>query len=186
MDSDGNGHISHAEGVVVANALGCRAETFWTLLSKYDADGDDKISRSEFAAALRGRVLTAFFPGQGEMSLQVELMQAIECLGVGGGSGGGGGGGSKRSCPTCGHSWLDKYGKLECPKCLSPLGGGGTTKRAPGEASTHKASASSAMESASGECPKGGQHTWKFGKCSKCGRGEGADAKAPAGECAKG
>ena len=92
---------------------------------------------------------------------------------------------ARKSCPSCGHSWLDKYGKDECPKCLSPLGGGGG-KRAPGEASTHKASAGSAMESSSGDCTKGGPHTWKFGKCSKCGLGEGAAAAKPVGECPKG
>lgn len=70
----------------------------------------------------------------------------------------------RRSCPTCGHQWLDKYGKDECPKCLSPLAPSSGAKRAPGESSTYKQSASSAMESESGVCPKGGSHTFKFGK----------------------
>ena len=87
----------------------------------------------------------------------------------------------------------------ECPKCLKPLRKGAEAgrkemnfghdygdKRAPGEASTHKASAGSAMESSSGDCTKGGHHTWKFGKCSKCGLGEGAAAAKPVGECPKG
>lgn len=100
----------------------------------------------------------------------------------------------RKTCPTCAHSWLDKYGKPECPKCLAPLGAGaGVAKRAPGEASTFKASAGSAMESASGDCPKGGQHTWKYGKCNKCGLnegyGKGAAAprtKVPGGACTDG
>ena len=94
----------------------------------------------------------------------------------------------RKTCPTCAHSWLDKYGKKECPKCLKPLPEGkATPKRAPGEASTYKQSASSAMESSSGECPKGGPCTWKFGKCSKCGRGEGYGKECfRGGECPKG
>lgn len=94
----------------------------------------------------------------------------------------------RKQCDVCLHSWIDKHGKDECPKCLSPLSAQGQFRRAPGESSTFKASAGSAMESASGECPKGGQHMWKFGKCSKCGMGEGkflAEQKK-GGECSKG
>ena len=96
---------------------------------------------------------------------------------------------SKKDCPTCGHSWLDKYGKNECPKCLSPLTGA-TARRAPGEASTFKCGASDAMEKQWGECPKneGKPHMFKFGKCSLCGSGEGAaqQAKGVQGECPSG
>eukprot|EP01059_Diplonema_ambulator_P003105 TRINITY_DN1274_c0_g1_i1.p1 TRINITY_DN1274_c0_g1~~TRINITY_DN1274_c0_g1_i1.p1 ORF type:complete len:151 (+),score=1.69 TRINITY_DN1274_c0_g1_i1:86-538(+) len=111
---------------------------------------------------------------------------------------------TRKRCPHCDFSWLDKYGKNECPKCCQPLTTGhapgsrpswstsaysssqvsGNTAQhriQPGEASTYKQSASSAMESQSGSCSKGGAHTWKFGKCSKCGRAEGyAHGGAPA------
>lgn len=80
----------------------------------------------------------------------------------------------RKKCPTCEFSWLDKYGRNECPKCLQPLGGaGGAARRAPGEVSTFKQNPASAMESESGSCPKGGAHLWKFGKCSKCAKSEG-------------
>ncbi|KAJ9464644.1 hypothetical protein DIPPA_24842 [Diplonema papillatum] len=102
----------------------------------------------------------------------------------------------RKQCPHCDFRWLDKYGKNECPKCIQPLHDGGSSasrpswqtsayttnptrgstaghRIQPGEASSNKQKASSAMESASGSCTKGGPHMWKFGKCSKCGVGEG-------------
>merc|ERR1711935_121709 len=94
---------------------------------------------------------------------------------------------NRKSCPSCAHSWLDKYGKDECPKCLAPLSGG-KDRRQSGEASTNKQSAGSAMEAQSGSCKKnnGGPHNWKFGKCSHCGMGEGGAVQEKFGECPKG
>eukprot|EP00667_Euglena_gracilis_P023146 EG_transcript_26046 len=78
----------------------------------------------------------------------------------------------RKTCPTCAFSWLDRYGKNECPKCLQPLTGL-KPYRAPGEVSTYKYPAGDAMESASGQCSRGGPHTWRFGRCSKCSLAEG-------------
>ena len=84
----------------------------------------------------------------------------------------------RKQCPTCGHRWLDKYEKDECPKCLVPLSIAESRRnqRLPGEVSTFKQPPGSAMESASGVCPKGqgGQkHLWRFGRCTICGMAEG-------------
>jgi len=79
----------------------------------------------------------------------------------------------RKECATCGNKWLDKYGRDECPKCLTPLSSAGHQRRQVGEASTYKQSAGSAMESKFGSCPEGGEHSFKFGKCSKCKRSEG-------------
>jgi len=89
---------------------------------------------------------------------------------------------NRKNCPTCGHKWLDAHGKDECPKCLAPLSGG----KARGGNCGNGQSAGSAMESSSGDCSKGGAHTWKFGKCSKCGAGEGGAGAVKFGECDKG
>ena len=88
---------------------------------------------------------------------------------------------------------LDKWGKPECPKCLSPLKSyvqkeDTRTKAEQASCITHPTSTSTplppyplamtwqdAMQSESGCCPKGGMHLWRFGKCKKCGRSEGEE-----------
>ena len=84
-------------------------------------------------------------------------------------------GGSKRTCPKCAHRWLDKYGKDECPKCLTPLSMPlwRLHRRECGEVSTFKEPPGSGMESESGVCSRGGAHAWRFGRCRKCGKAEG-------------
>ncbi len=84
----------------------------------------------------------------------------------------------RKQCPSCDFRWLDKHGKDECPKCLVPLSmpEWRRHRRLPGEVSTYKQPPSSAMESASGVCPKGrgGQkHLWRLGRCALCGMAEG-------------
>ena len=83
----------------------------------------------------------------------------------------------QRECPLCTHRWVDKYRKDECPKCLQRLSHTRTLpegrRREPGEPSTWKAPPSSSMESEYGQCPFGGRHMWRFGRCRKCGEAEG-------------
>ena len=78
MDADNNGYISEAECRTIAKALVCNPDTFWQLLKKYDDNSDGHISREEFAAAMCGRVLAAFFPGASERSVAAEVQEAIE------------------------------------------------------------------------------------------------------------
>ena len=82
---------------------------------------------------------------------------------------------TRKHCPMCSHTWLDHYGRDECPKCLWVLSK--PLRRALGEVGSTKWNPLDAMESESGECPKGGPHRWRFGKCRNCGKGQGADAK---------
>ena len=86
MDADGDGQLTKVEGHKVADAFGCNKATFWSLLLKYDTDGDGKISRSEFSEALKGRVLQAFFPRHAEEEFGAIIAAAIQAL-QGGGTG---------------------------------------------------------------------------------------------------
>jgi hypothetical protein len=98
----------------------------------------------------------------------------------------------RRQCPTCLHRWLDRNGKDECPRCLCPMSSGWALlkaadalhaasgqQRTPGETSTIKFRPSSAMESSFGSCSKGGKHTFRFGRCNKCGLEEGLCGDQP-------
>jgi hypothetical protein len=200
FDKDGNGTIDPEELMaILTNPKGGNAlslEEAKAFISRFDTNQDGVLDREEFSGAvasdsslLQAKVERAPFDRPAPWPLspaapRVPLIAARALVQAAGGSGAG-----RRSCPTCGHSWVDKYGKNECPKCLSPLAPeDAAPKRAPGEAATNKQAAGSAMESESGECAKGGAHTWKFGKCSKCGMGEGAFAEAQrsGGECPKG
>ena len=80
MDADGDGQLTETEGHIVADAFGCNPATFWSLLEKYDADLDGTISRTEFAAALQGRVLQAFFPRHAKKDFGAVIAAAIEAL----------------------------------------------------------------------------------------------------------
>jgi len=95
----------------------------------------------------------------------------------------------KMECLVCGYKsvpqWLND--RAHCLKCDAVVKTRASMhqreapaqelkeRRSPGEASTHKQAASSAMESTSGTCDKSpdGVHHWKYGKCSYCQKPEG-------------
>lgn len=80
MDLDKDGVITEAEGKHVAKLFECNPATFWTLLRKYDANNDKRISCDEFAAAINGRVLAAFFPGDGEDHMADQVTKVVDAL----------------------------------------------------------------------------------------------------------
>ena len=80
MDRDGSGSISEEEATVVAQLLDCNPTTFWTLLCKYDANGDGELDMSEFACAIKGRVFAAFFPGSDEADFAGQVHKVIRLL----------------------------------------------------------------------------------------------------------
>ena len=51
--------------------------------------------------------------------------------------------GVRRNCTTCGHDWVDRYNKDECPKCLSCISN--PFKRIVGEVGKTKQPPTSAM-----------------------------------------
>jgi len=81
----------------------------------------------------------------------------------------------KRTCNICKYTWMDKYRKQECPKCTCPLN--------LVDPNTFKLSPLDALESESGDCPKGGSHSWRFGRCRECGIGQGYGEHGADGGC---
>ena len=60
----------------MAQQLGCNPATFWSLLLKYDVDGDRLLKMDEFEQAIKGRVFSAFFPNMSDMDLAREIQRA--------------------------------------------------------------------------------------------------------------
>jgi len=171
FDTDGSGflELDELKKILMNNKTGSAfsEDEVNKVMQKFDENGDGKLSMEEFAAYMAN---SAKKPGGisalGGMSSRKLMADAVDDpmskpLPKG-----------WKRCPHCVYEWQDKHGKDECPKCLKPLSAV-RTSRLPGEASLHKADAASAMESDKGECPKGGAHHFKFGKCSKCGLPEG-------------
>jgi DNA-directed RNA polymerase subunit RPC12/RpoP len=78
-------------------------------------------------------------------------------------------------CRVCGFKLTREKADLgkDCPKCFQPRPYVPPTTQAAAQSKAASLAPSSAMESSSGSCPKGGAHSWKFGKCSACGKPEG-------------
>ena len=80
IDIDGNGVIEKAEATKVSESLGCNPTTFWAVLQKYDANNDGGVDIREFEAAIKGRILAAFFPGVPESEWLAHFDQALQTL----------------------------------------------------------------------------------------------------------
>ena len=76
IDTNGDGKINKKEVGAVAQQLGCNPRTFWALLLKYDLDGDGYLQEEEFECAIKGRVLSAFFPNVSDAELVREISRA--------------------------------------------------------------------------------------------------------------
>ena len=123
----------------------------------------DQLGRRPFAAVVKEFISTVDTDSDGKISLPEYIADVMDADWEAVPS-------NRESCPSCNHSWLDKYGistaRMDAPNVSPRWSGGGRQIRQPGEASTNRQFAGSAMESQSGEYPKGGAHNWKFGKCS--------------------
>jgi Ca2+-binding EF-hand superfamily protein len=80
MDGDGDGYIVQSEADVIAELLECAPGPFWSLLCKYDANNDGRISLNEFLAAAKGRLWQAFFHTEDSTSLLQEVTGAMDLL----------------------------------------------------------------------------------------------------------
>jgi len=73
IDSNGDGKIEGNEIDIIAEALQVNADTFWSLLLKYDLASTpqerkhrNKITYSEFSVAMKGKVWSCFFKSTGK------------------------------------------------------------------------------------------------------------------------
>jgi len=169
-DEDHSGFLSEQEMIpVLKKQLGetpCE-DAMQGFMAQIDLNHDNKISIEEYITWLHGPGWTVEGgcpPAAAPAANHTEPAKACGKSHVAS---------KRKECATCGNKWLDKYGRDECPKCLTPLSSAGQPRRQVGEASTYKQSAGSAMESKFGSCPEGGEHSFKFGKCSNCRISEG-------------